>query len=134
MIRRFATAAVFLALALANPALPLMAQVQRGSILVKVSDSQGAILPGVAVALTSTILPGAIEGITDEYGAYRSPALGVGTYTVAVSLPGFQTLKRENVVVVQGQTVSLDLQLTVGAVTDEVTVTAESPVLDMKST
>src|SRR5262245_17281349 len=134
MIGRFARAAVLLALALAVQPVLSIAQVQRGSILVQARDSQGAILPGVAVVLTSTILPGAIEGITDEYGAYRSPALGVGTYTVAVSLPGFQTLKRENVVVVQGQTVSLDLQLSVGAVSDEVTVTAESPVLDMKST
>src|SRR5262245_51016907 len=134
MIGRFARAAVLLALALAVQPVLSIAQVQRGSILVQARDSQGAILPGVAVVLTSTILPGAIEGITDEYGMYRSPALGVGTYTVTSSLPGFQTLKRENVVVNQGQTVSLQIELKVGAISEEVSVTAESPVLDVKST
>jgi len=134
MIRRAALPAIAVLLALAASLSPAVAQVQKGSILVKTADSQGALIPGVSVTLTSDILPGAITGTTDEFGTYRSPSLGVGTYTVTLSLPGFQTLKRENVVVLQNQTVSLDIEMKVGTVAEELTVTAESPILDVKST
>jgi Carboxypeptidase regulatory-like domain/TonB-dependent Receptor Plug Domain len=134
MFRRSTVRMVLLALGMAFAAAPAAAQVQRGSILVKVADGQGGVTPGVTVTLTSPILPGAIVGVTDSAGTYRSPSLGVGTYTVKLSLQGFQTLVRENVVVTQNQTVGLDLTLSVGAVSEQVTVVAESPVVDTKST
>src|SRR5215469_14283745 len=112
----------------------IFGQVQRGGILVKTTDAQGAVIPGVAVTVTGETLTGAISGITDESGVYRAANLNVGTYTVTLSLPGFQTLKRENVQVVQSQTVSLDLEMKVGSVSEELTVTSESPVLDAKTT
>src|SRR5215831_7918961 len=112
----------------------IFGQVARGGILVKTLDVQGAVIPGVAVTVTGETLTGAISGITDESGVYRAANLNVGTYTVTLSLPGFQTLKRENVQVVQSQTVSLDLEMKVGSVSEELTVTSESPVLDAKST
>ncbi len=134
MFQRAVRHVVWFFMVLTIALVPAVAQVQKGSILVKTTDAQGALIPGVSITLTSDILPGAIVGITDEFGTYRSPALNVGIYTVTAALPGFQTLKRENVVVNQGQTVSLDIELKVGAISEEVTVTAESPVLDVKST
>src|ERR1041384_2239014 len=111
MFRRAVVPAFVFMMALAVSLAPAFAQVQRGSILVKTVDASKAVIPGVSITLTSDILPGAITGITDEFGAYRSPSLAVGTYTVTTSLPGFQTIKRENVVVNQGQTVSLDIEM-----------------------
>lgn len=134
MNRRSAVVTILFALALIAGVLPAAAQVQRGSILVKAMDPDGGVLPGVTVTITSPILPGAIVGQTDSGGTYRSPTLAVGTYTVKLTLQGFQTFNRENVVVTQNQTVSLDLNMKIGAMKDEVTVTAESPIVDTKST
>jgi hypothetical protein len=134
MLRRSTVVGILLMLGLAVASAPAVAQVQRGSILIRAVDAQGGVMPGATVTLTSSILPGAIVGVTDSAGTYRSPSLSVGTYTVKVALQGFQTLNRENVVVIQNQTVSLDLTMKVGAMTEQVTVTAESPVVDTKST
>jgi hypothetical protein len=133
MTRRLAVLTVVCLLIWCKPE-RIFGQVQRGGILVKTTDAQGAVIPGVAVTVTGETLTGAISGITDESGVYRAANLNVGTYTVTLSLPGFQTLKRENVQVVQSQTVSLDLEMRVGSVSEELTVTSESPVLDAKTT
>src|SRR6516225_9804127 len=133
MIGRFAAFAAVL-LVISNGSGFLFGQVQRGAIEIKTTDAQGALIPGVAVTVTGATLAGAINGITDETGVYRAANLNVGVYTVTFALPGFQTIKRENIQVVQGQTVELDIEMKVGAVTQELTVTEESPVLDTKST
>ena len=62
------------------------AQVQTGSILVRVVDDQGAAVPGVAITLTSPVLvAGSMTGVTDASGANRFPALQPGAYTAIVS-------------------------------------------------
>jgi hypothetical protein len=133
MIRRFAAFAAVL-LVISNGSGFLFGQVQRGAIEVKTTDAQGALIPGVAVTVTGATLAGTINGITDETGVYRAANLNVGVYTVTLSLPGFQTLKRENIQVVQSQTVELEIEMKVGTVSQEISVTEESPVLDTKST
>src|SRR5215471_305038 len=90
-------------------AAPAVAQVQTGSVLVKAVDEQGAVALGATVTITSPILPQELTGTTDSSGIYRIPGLTVGTYTVKTSLPGFQTVVREDVIVQQGQTVSLEI-------------------------
>jgi hypothetical protein len=79
---------VILALALASPS---WAQVQSGSILVKVVDDQGAVVPGVTVTLTSPVLPRPLVGVTDSAGVQRFNALTIGTYAIKTTLEGFQT-------------------------------------------
>ena len=76
----------FAALALtAIAALPAAAQVQTGSILVRVTDEQGAAVPGVAVTLTSPVLvSGTMTGVTDTGGINRFPSLSPGIYSVKV--------------------------------------------------
>ena len=85
-----------LMLALACPA---WAQVQSGSVLVKVVDDQGAVVPGVTVTLTSPVLPRPLVGVTDSAGVQRFTALTIGTYSIKTTLTGFQTITREGVVV-----------------------------------
>lgn len=106
---------------------------QTGSILVKAVDQQGGVIPGANVTITSPVLPRPLSGVTDAAGLYRFPSLTVGTYAVRVSLQGFKTSVREGVVVLQGQTVAADAQLSVGGMTEETTVKGEAPVVDTKS-
>jgi hypothetical protein len=123
---------VILAVIVCLPSLAF-AQVQRGSLFVKVADEQGGILPGATLELTSPVMPGAMNAVSDANGEYRFPSLVVGTYRVKVSLQGMQTLVRENIVVTQGQTVEVHLGLKIGAMSDAITVQAETPVIDTKA-
>jgi hypothetical protein len=119
------------AAALLAVALPVSAQVQTGSILVRVSDEQGGAVPGVTITLTSPVLvAGTMTGVTDSGGVNRFPSLQPGLYSVKLDLQGFRSVLRENVQVIVGQTVPLDLQLRVATVAETVTVTGASPVVD----
>jgi Carboxypeptidase regulatory-like domain/TonB-dependent Receptor Plug Domain len=119
------------AVAVLAVALPISAQVQTGSILVRVTDAQGGAVPGVSVTLTSPVLvSGTMSGVTDSGGVNRFPSLQPGIYAVKLELQGFRTVVRENVQVVVGGTVPLDMQLSVATVAETVTVTGTSPVVD----
>jgi Carboxypeptidase regulatory-like domain/TonB-dependent Receptor Plug Domain len=110
------------------------AQVQTGSILVKAVDQQGAVLPGATVTLTSPVMPGERTGVTDSNGVYRFVSLTIGTYQVKVSMQGFQPVIRPGVLVQQGQTANVPIELKIGTMEQAVTVTGESPVVDTKTT
>jgi hypothetical protein len=131
MFRMLRFVAVLAAIGIAAPAL---AQVQTGSILVKALDEQNAVMPGVTVTITSPVLvAGSMTGVTDASGVYRFPSLSPGRYTVKTELQGFQTVQREDVVVQVGQTTPVDLALKVGALSETVTVSGESPTVDTTS-
>lgn len=79
---------------------PVSAQVQTGSILVRVADQQGGAIPGVSVTLSSPVLvSGTTAGVTDSGGVNRFPSLQPGIYAVKLELQGFRTVVRENVLV-----------------------------------
>ncbi|MEX2271240.1 MAG: TonB-dependent receptor [Vicinamibacterales bacterium] len=119
---------------IAVSALPVVAQVQTGSILVRVSDEQGGAVPGVTVTLASPVLvAGTTSATTDTGGVVRFPSLQPGVYSVKTELQGFRTVIRENVTVIVGQTVPLDMDLRVATVAETVTVTGTSPVVDTTS-
>ena len=120
-------------LALLTVPTQVFAQLQTGSILIKAVDEQSSTVPGATVTLTGPVLPAPLVGVTDSSGVYRFPSLTVGTYVVKVSLQGFKTITRENVAVVQGQTVSLDFNMVVSTIAENVTVSAETPVVDTRS-
>ncbi|MGQ0735459.1 MAG: carboxypeptidase regulatory-like domain-containing protein [Acidobacteriota bacterium] len=110
------------------------AQVQTGSILVRLTDEQGASVPGVTVTIGSTALvAGTTVGVTDTGGTYRFPSLPPGIYSVKVELQGFQAVVRENVAVIVGQTTPIDLTMRVATLVESVTVTGTSPVIDTTS-
>ncbi|MGE3471919.1 MAG: carboxypeptidase regulatory-like domain-containing protein [Vicinamibacterales bacterium] len=110
------------------------AQMQTGSILVRVTDDQNAAVPGVSVTLTSPVLvAGTTTGTTDSTGTNRFPSLQPGVYAVRLELQGFRTVIREGVTVQVGATVPLDFQLQLATVAETVTVTGTSPVVDTTS-
>jgi hypothetical protein len=105
-----------------------------GSINGKVADSSGGVLPGVTVTVTSPSMMGVQSTVTDTGGNYRFPALPPGTYTVAFELPGFNTLKRENIQISMGFTAAVNVELAVASLQETVTVTGDSPVIDTSNT
>lgn len=102
------------------------AQEFRATLTGQVKDTQGGILPGVAVTATQTSTNTKSEAITDDSGIFTFAFLLPGTYTVTAELQGFMRLVRENVPVSTGQRVTLDLTLEVGAATESITVSADA--------
>jgi len=111
-----------------------VAQTTQGRLTGQVTDTQGAILPGVTVTVTSPSLIGVQSTVTQPDGKFLFPALPTGAYKLAFELSGFQKLTREGVQVVLGQTISVDAQLPLASLAETVTVTGESPVIDVTTT
>ena len=100
-----------------------------------VKDASGLILPGVTVEASSPVL---IEktraATTDASGQYRIENLQPGTYTLTFTLAGFSVLKRDDVVLSGTGVVKIDADMKVGGVAETVTVTGETPVVDVQTT
>src|SRR5437763_1400433 len=84
-------AMVFALVALFAAGTVASAQQQTGEIFGKVTDSSGAVLPGVTVTLTGPVLLQPLTAVTSETGTYQFPRLEIGTYTVKFELVGFKT-------------------------------------------
>ena len=110
------------------------AQLEQGRLTGVVADAQGAALPGVTVTATSPALLGENTAVTEADGRYLFPSLPSGRYKLQFDLAGFQTIVRENIVLALGQTLSLNMQLQIAALQETVTVSAESPVVDVTTT
>src|SRR5215831_9960077 len=110
------------------------AQITQGRLTGVVTDTQGAVLPGVTVSVTSTALIGVQTTVSQPDGRYLFPALPSGTYKVNFELSGFQKLSRDNVQIVLGQTISVDAQLPIASLAETVLVTGDSPVIDVMTT
>lgn len=115
-------------------AVPANAQLEQGRLVGTVTDAQGAVLPGVTVTATSPALIGSQSAVTESDGQFRFPALPSGSYVLQFELSGFQTVRRENIVLALGQTLTVDSQLQIATLQETVTVTSESPVVDLEST
>jgi hypothetical protein len=105
-----------------------------GTIQGRVTDVQGAVLPGVTVTATSPSQLGQQTSVTSETGNYRFPAVPPGVYTLTYELAGFNTLRREGVQITLGFTANLNVELTLATLQETVTVTGASPVIDTTST
>jgi hypothetical protein len=112
---------------------PAVAQDNSGTINGRVTDTTGAFIPGVEVTLAGPAIQGTKQAITDETGSYRFILLPPGTYSVTYALPGFKTLIREGIIVQGSRTVTLPIALEVATVAETVTVTGESPVVDVQN-
>jgi hypothetical protein len=115
--------------------LPVCALAQQGgNIAGTVRDAQGAVMPGVLVEVTS---PALIEKVrsatTDESGQYRITNLPVGTYSVAFTLEGFSKQQRNDVVLTTNFTAPVNAVMAVGQRSELVTVTAETPTVDVQN-
>jgi outer membrane receptor protein involved in Fe transport len=119
-------------LVLFSVVIPATAQERTGSIAGSVRDSSGAILPGATVEATSPSLVGTQTAVADNQGNYRFPALTPGVYVITATLQGFTAAKVTDIRLALGQLLKIDLALSVATLTESVTVTAESPIIDVK--
>src|SRR5262245_14795913 len=98
-----------------------------------VKDASGAVLPGVTVEATSPVL---IEKsrtvLTDGTGQYRIVDLKPGTYGLTFTLSGFSTIKREEIELTGAGVTTINADMRVGSITETVTVTGETPVVDIQ--
>ncbi|HEY3053130.1 MAG TPA: TonB-dependent receptor [Thermoanaerobaculia bacterium] len=112
---------------------PLSAQDFRGVITGTITDSTGAVLPGVTVTVTHAETNVANSVVTDAKGFYRVPYLISGTYSVEARLEGLKTVVRKGIVVRVGDTIKIDLSMPTGGVEEVITVVASTPLLDTTS-
>ena len=108
----------------------LLGQVGTGSIIGTVTDSSGAVTPGVNVTATNIAKGETFTAVTGADGVYRIYYLMPGTYTVSFQHTGFSTLTRENIAVRLSETTPVDAQLVVGTTLQTVEVTAAAPQLE----
>jgi Carboxypeptidase regulatory-like domain len=124
----------FAALAFAVLVLAPAAAYAQASVTGVVKDASGAVLPGVTVEVAS---PALIEKtrstVTDGGGLYQIISLPPGTYTVTFSLQGFSTYKRDGLELTGSFVATINADLKVGAVAETITVTGETPLVDVQS-
>ena len=106
-------------------------QVDQGVILGSVTDTTGAAVPGAALTIANVDTGISHETETNAEGYYRSVPVPAGNYTVAVEYSGFKRTVRSGITLEIEQQALVDLVLEVGAVTEEVTVTAAAPLLQV---
>jgi hypothetical protein len=112
----------------------VLAQASTGNIAGTVRDSSGAVLPGVTVEAASPALIEKVRSVvTDEKGEYRIVDLRPGTYTVTFTLPAFVVIRREGIELTSSFTASVNADMRVGGVEETITVTGETPVVDLSS-
>lgn len=124
-------AGLFVVLALAAAAVPLAAQSLTGTVSGTVTDTQGAVLPGVTVTLSGKT--GARTTVTDASGAYRFGGVDPGSYMVQATLTGFTGKKQESVGVNISKEAKVDFSLSVGGQSETIEVVGEAPVVDTTS-
>jgi len=110
------------------------AQAETGNIAGVVRDPSGAVMPGVTVEASSPALIEKVRSVTtDNQGLYRIVDLRPGVYTVTFTLVGFNTFKREGVVLTTGFTATVNAEMKVGTLEETVTVTGEASVVDVQN-
>jgi hypothetical protein len=131
--RRLFTAIVA-AVALLGVGRPVSAQITSARVSGTVRDTSGGVVPGAMVILISDARKTQLEATCGGGGDFVFPTVQADTYTVRVTMDGFKTLERGNVVVHAGETVAVgNLTIEVGALQEVVTVTGEAPVIQAQS-
>lgn len=129
-MRRMFLGALALGLVLAPWGTSALAQTGDGNVRGYVKDESGAVLPGVTVTAISTQLLAPVSNVTDETGLYRLNNLPPGTYAITAELQGFTTHRREGILVRAGTTFTIDIQLSLGNLSETITVSGESPMIE----
>ncbi|HZF13418.1 MAG TPA: TonB-dependent receptor [Thermoanaerobaculia bacterium] len=136
-LRRSTWASAFLALgllfALAGAAFA-QTDVTTSRISGTVKGGDGASLPGVTVEATNQETGLKLAAVTDKDGFYRVLNLPTGTYTISAALEGFETASRKDVRLLLGSTPTVNFTLQVGKITENITVTAAVPLVEVTNT
>ena len=99
-----------------------------------VRDVSGAAMPGVTVEAASPVLIEKVRtAVTDDRGVFRIVNLPPGTYSITFTLPGFNQVKRDGIELTGSFTAQIDADMSVGGITETVTVTGASPIVDVQS-
>ena len=114
-------------------AVPASAQQGTADVRGKVVDQQGALLPGVTVVVRHQESGLFREAVTGDNGLFLMSAMTPGVYEVSAELPGFKKYSQRDIVLSVGGTAQVELKLEVGGLTESVTVTGESPLVDTTS-
>ena len=114
--------------------LPSAAFGQTSSIAGLVKDSSGAVMPGVTVeAASSALIEKVKSSVTDATGQYRIVDLRPGIYSLTFGLSGFNVVKREGIELSGNFVATVNAELKLGTLEETITVTAESPIVDVQS-
>ena len=124
---------VLAAIALVVASASVSAQLQSGRIVGTIFDPQKAGIPGATVTVTNVATNIARTAVSDAEGNYVITPLDPGTYNVTAEMSGFQTTRREGLVLTVGQSARVELTLSLGSLTTEVSVTAAVPLLNTES-
>ena len=120
-------------LAVALMLLPSLALAQ-GTLTGTVRDASGGVLPGVTVEATSPAIQGATRTVvTDGAGIYRIIDLPAGAYSLTFTLSGFNVVKRDGIQLSGTTTLTIPVELRVGDLQETITVTGETPVVDVQT-
>ncbi len=106
------------------------AQGERGTLNGIVTDASGAVVPNATVTALNALTNVETKATTTDAGVYRLPYMQPGTYKITVTAQGFQSAVHENVILHVAQTLTVNFQLKVGQVTESITVSAETPLLE----
>ena len=127
--------AIFLALLVsALLSSPVLAQVQTGSLFGTITDQNGEPLPGCTLTLSSPALMGKSTFVSSEEGKFRFPTLPPGIYALTTEMPGFKKITLEGIIINVGKTTTITVTMEQSAIEEEITVTTEAPIVDIKST
>jgi len=126
-MKRIILAALVMVCAMAGTA---AAQQTTGNISGRIVDAQGSAIPGVTVTGRNTQTGFVRTDVSDGEGIYRLTALPVGTYDVSAELQGFAKFESKGLVLNVGQNMAVDISLTVASLSETVTVTGETPMIE----
>jgi outer membrane receptor protein involved in Fe transport len=109
------------------------AQTPSASVVGRVSDVSGGVIPGVEIKITDLDTNVSRNGVSNEIGEYKIPYLNPGRYSLEASMIGFRTHRRDEFTLAVEQILRLDISLEVGAPSEVVTVTATQPALNTET-
>ncbi len=109
---------------------PALAQLEGGIITGSVHDSTGAVVPGAAIDVQNVATGEHLSLVSNNDGNFTTPALRVGSYTVAASHPGFKSTVQSGIILEIGSRPAINLVLQVGTMNQSVQVTALAPAMN----
>ena len=111
-----------------------VASAQQATIVGVITDESKAVLPGVTVTVSDMAKGTQVVAVTDARGEYRVLQLTPGEYKVQAELGGFATVVQEKITLLVGQNISIPIVLKVATLSETLTVTGQSPLVDTRST
>ncbi len=129
----FLTCFLALCLTLMNVSVARAQSVLEGKLTGTITDDKGEFLPGVTVEIAGASIMGKRTAVTSAKGTFVFLTVPPGTFTLTASLPGFKTYIQEDIILGAGSTVDLKVVMEMGAIEEQVTVIASSPIVDVKT-